>query len=68
MIVILPAIRLNFHINGKIIGEMEFNLESFDASRHIVPKRLVNKIRNSNFDNLEISFDVDDINIGGKVK
>lgn len=47
---------------------MEFNLESFDASRHIVPKRLVNKIRNSNFDNLEISFDVDDINIGGKVK
>ena len=47
-----------FLIGGKIVGTMETSLENFDASPHLIPKRILNKICNT-ANSVEISFHID---------
>lgn len=46
-----------FHVSGRVIGIIESSLEAFDASPHIIPKRILNKICNTH-STVEISFSV----------
>lgn len=53
----LSDVKIKFLIAGRFVGQIETSLESFDAAPHIIPKRILNKIRNS--ESAEISFSVE---------
>lgn len=52
------GVTITFRIAGKTIGSISTSLESFDSSPHLIPKRIINKISNTNYA-VEIMFHVE---------
>lgn len=64
----LSDVKINILIAGRLAGQIQCSLEAVDAAPLLIPKRILNKIRNSQSDSVEIAVSIEQIennNIGG---
>lgn len=54
----MSDVTISFHNGTRDIGQITSSLECFDSSKHVIPKRILNKIRNSNIESIELSFEI----------
>lgn len=54
----MSDVKIMFSAGNRIIGQIQSSLENFDAAKHNIPKRILNKIRNT-AESVEISFTIE---------
>jgi hypothetical protein len=57
----LSYIKMEFFVAGRFAGEIKSSLETFDAAPIFIPKRILNKIRNTQSDSVELSFTIEQV-------
>lgn len=63
----MSDVKIKFLIAGRSAGQIETSFESFDAAPHLIPKRILNKIRNTQSDSIELSFSVEQVELSESV-